>query len=142
MFCESRSTRKCMRRHHELRTFLRYFRDNYIDGVFEPALWNVYTRDSDTRTNNHVEGFHHKWNKAIGRNHPSVWLFIRKLKDEQRLTDLSAIAAEHGDPVPKKRKKWRDLDKRVRALKQEYEDGRRPLDEYWDAMAYAVKQFN
>ena len=86
MFCESRSTRKCMRRHHELRTFLRYFRDNYIDGVFEPALWNVYTRDSDTRTNNHVEGFHHKWNKAIGRNHPSVWLFIRKLKDEQRLT--------------------------------------------------------
>ena len=43
---------------------------------------------------------------------------------------------------PKKRKKWRELDKRIRLLKSEYEHGNRSLDDYWDAMAHVVKQFN
>ena len=130
MFTQSRSTLKCTRRHPELNSFITYFRDNYIMGVFEPALWNVHTRNNDTRTNNHVEAFHHKCNKAVGRAHPSIWLFIRKLKDEQQMAENTASAADRGEPKPKKRKKWRELYKRIRLLKSEYEHGSRSLDDY------------
>jgi hypothetical protein len=36
--------------------FIAYFERDYINGTFRPVLWNVYDRDTDTRTNNHVEG--------------------------------------------------------------------------------------
>jgi hypothetical protein len=39
-----------------LRDFITYFQQNYITGIFRPALWNVFDRDVDFRTNNHVEG--------------------------------------------------------------------------------------
>lgn len=39
-----------------LREFITYFQQNYISGIFKPALWNVFDRDVDFRTNNHVEG--------------------------------------------------------------------------------------
>ena len=49
-------TRRYIARYPELGDFIRYFEGNYINGVFEPRLWNVFRRNSDMRTNNHVEG--------------------------------------------------------------------------------------
>lgn len=48
---------RLMRRFPSLRDFISYFRLNYIDGNFKPVLWNVYDRNVDCRTNNHVEGY-------------------------------------------------------------------------------------
>jgi hypothetical protein len=39
-----------------LTDFIRYFERNYIQGAFQPPTWNVFGRDVDFRTNNHVEG--------------------------------------------------------------------------------------
>ena len=47
---------RLIRRFQSLRNFISYFRLNYIDGNFKPVLWNVYDRNVDCRTNNHVEG--------------------------------------------------------------------------------------
>lgn len=51
----SNQTRRLIRRYPALRRFINYMQMNYIDGNFPPRLWNVYARDMDTRTNNHVE---------------------------------------------------------------------------------------
>lgn len=52
----SRSVARLMVNVPGLRDFIDYFNMNYINGIFPPALWNVYDRDVDFRTNNHVEG--------------------------------------------------------------------------------------
>lgn len=52
----SRSIARLMRNVPRLREFVNYFRQNYINGNFTPTLWNVFNRDVDFRTNNHVEG--------------------------------------------------------------------------------------
>ena len=50
-------TRLAIRRHPDLRHFINYMNRNYIreESVFPPALWNVFGRNMDNRTNNHVE---------------------------------------------------------------------------------------
>ena len=49
------STQRAVQAHPALRDFLAYFENNYINGPFPIALWNVYHRNMDTRTNNRVE---------------------------------------------------------------------------------------
>lgn len=46
---------RLIRRYPSLRNFLDYVHNNYINGTFPPQLWNVYDRNMDQRTNNHVE---------------------------------------------------------------------------------------
>ena len=48
-------TRLLCRRYPELQNLLQYFTRNYLNGPFRIAIWNVYDRDMDNRTNNHVE---------------------------------------------------------------------------------------
>ena len=53
------STQRAMNALPPLREFLEpYLRDRYVraNAPFPPADWNVYNRDIDQRTNNHVEG--------------------------------------------------------------------------------------
>lgn len=53
----SNTIRRMIRQYPAIATFIQYFQATYIDGIFKPRLWNVYDRDMDFRTNNHVEGF-------------------------------------------------------------------------------------
>lgn len=52
------STQRLMVRYPELREFVQYMENTYVShgGNFPVQLWNVFRRDNDTRTNNHVEG--------------------------------------------------------------------------------------
>ena len=58
LHANNRSTRRLVRHYPELNDFIIYFENNYMDGqgFFPPRMWNVFTRNCDTRTNNHVEG--------------------------------------------------------------------------------------
>ena len=53
---EDYRTARLIRRYPALQDFILYVRRNYMDGNFPPRMWNVFDRDTDTRTNNHVEG--------------------------------------------------------------------------------------
>ena len=63
-----------------------------------------------------ISGFHHRWNTNVDRRHPSLWVFLRKMKDEQRHVDSLLLQARRGDPAPTQRLKWRRLDKRFENL--------------------------
>ena len=52
----STTVRRLIRQFPAIAQFITYFERNYINGVFKPKVWNVYERDVDFRTNNHVEG--------------------------------------------------------------------------------------
>ena len=67
----------------------------------------------EIRTNNHVESYHRKWNQAIGVRHPSLWSFIRVLKDQESLNRAKIRAVRNGAEPPLRRPKWRRLERRI-----------------------------
>ena len=73
--------------------------------------------------------------------HPNLWTMIRQMKDEQRRAARSIRQADRGQLQPLPRRKWRNLQRRVKRLKRQYRSGVRTLDSYWDAVAYVVHDF-
>jgi hypothetical protein len=63
----ARSTRRLINRYPDLFDFIRYLENNYIFGQYTVQRWNVYDRDIDTRTNNHVEGLYFLSRKISNR---------------------------------------------------------------------------
>ena len=60
MIFRSRSIARLFIKYPSLRDVVNYFNQTYMIGVFRPPTWNVYDRDVDCRTNNHVEGSYFK----------------------------------------------------------------------------------
>ena len=87
--------------------------------------------------------FNKRWNTLVGRKHPNLWYFIRKMRAEELRTSNSIMSCNRGDPPPPPRKrKYRLLQDRINRLQRAYRRGQRPLNEYWDAMIHTVARFN
>ena len=63
-----------------------YFERQWMTSTV-PALWKVHGNDV-WRTNNHCEGWHNRFNRAISKHHPNIWLFLRAIQQEQAATEL------------------------------------------------------
>ena len=99
----------------------------------------VYTNllnEEDDDPVNRVMGFHRTMNDTVQVRHPSLWLFIRHLKDRQTLTEESIMLAERGDA--RRRRKWRILESTLARLKAQYNDGDRDIESYWSAVSHCV----
>ena len=123
--------------------FLHYFENTWLNeqGTFPPPLWNVHLRPMEFRTNNHVESFHRRWNKAVNEQHPSLWLFLRVLKNEQRLHEIVVRNAFNGVRPPIRRRKWRQFEQRIINLRDELRNRQRTVVDYWRAISHAVLDF-
>jgi hypothetical protein len=69
---------------------------------------------------------------------PSLWHFIRRLKDEETRIRRTVRQVRAGVLQPSRRAKWRRLEERIQRLKDNYIQGIITLTEYWDAIRYAV----
>ena len=67
---------------------------------------------------------HNKWNSAVERTHPSLWIFIRKMKDVHRETDVSAASALRGNTPKPRRIKYIVMEERIVRLKEKYRNGK------------------
>jgi hypothetical protein len=47
-----------------------YFKQQWLSNI-PPAMWNVY--GCDLRTNNDCEGWHLRFNTAVGTHYPNIW---------------------------------------------------------------------
>jgi len=65
----SRETRRLIIRYTNLGEYYVYLQINYFNGNFVPAIWNVYRRRMECRTNNFVESFHNRWNRVVSDTH-------------------------------------------------------------------------
>ena len=77
-------------------------------------------------------------NGIVRARHPSLWTFLRHLKDLQQDTENQLTAAERGAAPPRRRLKWRNLEERLQRLRDQYEAGVRNLQVNWNAMAHVV----
>ena len=57
-------------RNPAIRSLLDYYSATWLDGDYALVMWNVHGQA--TRTNNRVEGWHSRLNKAIGAPHPNT----------------------------------------------------------------------
>ena len=112
-----------------------------MNGNFQPLMWNVYQRRMEFRTNNFVESYHSRWNNAVGVRQPSLWYFIRVLKDQEAVNEVAVQGMLNGNPPPARKRKWRELERQIDALKNQYNVGVRNLDSYWRAVCHRIVQF-
>ncbi|XP_063599694.1 uncharacterized protein LOC134776006 [Penaeus indicus] len=134
----ARRTRNLINRYPALMDFFAYVSNTYVNGTFTPILWNVYERDMDMRTNNNVESYHRVLNDTVVVKHPSLWTFIRHLKDIQANVENSVHSADLGDAPPARKRKWRQLEARLQRLKAQYVAGDRNLEAYWRAVSHCI----
>ena len=85
--------------------------------------------------------YHRIWNNAVAVRHPSLWTFIRCMKDQQSSLENSVEAVDNGESAPKRRTKWQNWEDRLQTLETEYNNGTRNLDQHWNAVYYAIVQF-
>lgn len=77
----------------------------------------------------------------MGVRHPSLWMFIRKMKDEERRDRLHFRREKQGKNEMKLKGKWCCLERRIKRIRREYCARVRPLPEYRSVISYAIKNY-
>lgn len=118
---------------------LSYYKDTWLNGSFPLPFWNVH--NEGTRTNNHLEGWHSKLNKAVRKIHPSVHDLVAVLKVEQGETELVIQRARLGAAPAPRKKKYRGLDSRLERLRTQFRSGDMSSNEFLDAVQHLVHHY-
>ena len=64
------------------------------------------------RTNNSAEAYHRRINSIFQCAHPTLWLFLQKLIDEENVVHADMVQIDAGEP-PKEKKLNERLEKRL-----------------------------
>ena len=112
----------------------RYFETTYIgvpnrnnrgrkQPLFPIALWNCHDRllNGDPRTTNSVEAWHRAFHNTVGADHPAVYTFFDKLRDEQKHQEVIVDQLQGGMPAPQQRKKVKQYSDRLIAIAEQYD---------------------
>jgi hypothetical protein len=104
-------------------------------GKFPPNLWSVHTRTltGEDRTNNKVEGWHHKINEFMEYCHPTFYIFLDELKkffraeedrrrQNQRVATESAARIENGEVFPPSRNPYAIRSAELQVICQNYQN--------------------
>ena len=131
------------------RDVLTYFEETYIgqlraghreQPMFVRSFWNVVDRVEEDlpRTNNSLEGWHSAFARSITCARPSVWTFIRSVKQENAMSSLTIAQVEGGQPPVPQRLAYRKINERLRTVFRDYAN-RNVLD-YLRAISYNLWQ--
>jgi len=115
-----------------LQPIIDYFEETWIgrtvrrrrkNPMFPLEMWNCYNDVvmDFPRTTNAVEGWHHAFNTSLGSHHTTIWKFINFLKKEQGLQEAKIEKINLGEINPTKKRKYKDLDKRLKNVVQNYD---------------------
>ena len=85
-------------------------------------MWNMFhwTHEELPHTNNHIEGWHRKFQSICMYYHPTFWKFTNLLKKEQTLNRVDMVQAEAGHSPPSQRRKYVDRNQRTIAIVDDY----------------------
>jgi len=73
--------------------------------------------------------YNRRWNQLVSVRRPSIWNFIRRLKDEDRRI-LRDVRIRAGVQPSVRRRKWRQLEEPIDRLKAQYSNGTITLNRY------------
>ncbi|XP_067676243.1 uncharacterized protein [Haliotis asinina] len=67
-----------------------YVTTTWIEGPWSPTMWNHFGNDGH-RTNNNLEGFHHKINRVAAKKHPNIYEVVGLLKSPRSRCSNSKV---------------------------------------------------
>ena len=105
--------------------------------LFEIKLWSMHDRTTQSlmRTNNSAEAYHRRINSIFQCAHPTLWLFLQKLIDEENVMHADIVQINAGEAAKKKKLNER-LEKRlINLLKSPHAD----LSLQIDSIAHNIK---
>lgn len=114
---------------------LDYVVNTWIDSssaTFPRNMWNRFT-SPEHRTINGSEGWHSKWNKLCGQN-INFHQFGRHLANEISAVELRIQQLINGEPPKPRRRRYREVDIRIRRLMMQLQNHERNLLDYIDGV--------
>ncbi|XP_062584465.1 uncharacterized protein LOC134246160 [Saccostrea cucullata] len=90
------------------------------------------------RTTNAVEGWHHKFNRMCRRPHPNLFMFVQLIQKEQAANEAKMIQLAAGGVIRPKKRKYRQLDRRIQDLKTRLRQGDIQIMDYADAASHLL----
>ena len=108
--------------------------------MFPIEAWNMYERTLDElpRTNNHMEGWHKRFQNTCSCAHPDIWKFIKLLQGEESLVHVEIRQMVSGHPPPKQKRAYADSATRVRNIVVDYPNRRHDILHYLMAISYNI----
>ena len=109
---------------------------------YQPAVWNVHdaTLNDEPRTNNQCEGFNNRFIHVIGYHHPTIWAFIRAIKQEDcRVRTAIEQDLRGNPPTTRIRKAYVALQKRLKTICQDRSEGRKTIAETLQGIAFNIR---
>ena len=122
-----------------LMQFTRYVEDSWItSNTFPPATWSVYLQA--VRTDNDLEGWHNALNRrAKGRSQLPLYILIQLLHKEASLVFLQIRLVSERRLKRHQRTTYRNMQKKLFSLWNDYEDGRKNSKQLLEACSYLVQ---
>ncbi|KAI1729457.1 hypothetical protein DdX_01698 [Ditylenchus destructor] len=111
-----------------------------LEPRFPPEMWSVYQRtlDGASRTNNYAEAAKRRIQSELGVCHPTLGNFILSLKKVQHGRDQQYMQWISGRRLKDKRRKYKDADKRILKILQEYQRNERTVIELLRGIAQNI----
>jgi hypothetical protein len=122
--------------HQALDPLFQYFERQWLQQT-PLIMWNVYR--CDIRTNNHLEGWHRRFNGIVGKYHANLWQFVKCLRDEQDATDLAEQQFAAGFQIARPTSRiYRDVQNRIERLTQRYTNGEANAVQFLEGVAHCI----
>ena len=94
-----------------LESLVSYVRSTWIDGYFKPMNWSIFNQPH--RTNNDVEGWHHRLNNRARRGQLQLYVLIHLLHQEAEHVTLQCRLVTLNKLRVYQRKKYAKMQKRI-----------------------------
>ncbi len=124
--------------------FCDYITTTWVDPLiarFPIEMWSHYDNIHGVRTTNHLESWHNKMKKELGRPHPNIFRAIELFKEQQNETENKLRLLRAGGPAPTQRRKYRLITERLVRLKRRLQNGQIAPYQYAGAVG-GILSFN
>ena len=119
-----------------MQSLIDYMRDTWVEtSTFKPESWSVF--DLPFRTNNDVEGWHHRMNKRARPNTP-FYLMVQLLHNEATDIPMNIELLNTKKIKRRLRKKYAKLNQRMFKLWRQYTRGEKSAEKLLKACSYLV----
>jgi hypothetical protein len=119
----------------QLEKLYAYFEQQWLGNV-SLKMWNVF--ESETRTNNHCEGWHNRFNRAVNKHHPNLWHLLQCILDEQSATDVIRCQIAAGHQVVRQDKTSKFIQQRIETIRSRYVSGVITVIDYVTAISHSL----
>jgi len=125
---------------HDAQRFNDYMVTTWVDddARFPIALWNHF-HTTGPRTNNNLEGFHHKLNRTLPHRHPNVYRFIEMIKMIEKTEAAKQRQIDLGAALPPRKRVYRECENRLSRLREHLNSGHKTHMEFLDAAGHLLK---